>query len=203
MRQLCHLRTCSPFLGGCRRVISVALLASLPLSACDDVAAAPHEYPPVLLSEQHAELCRVRVGDGMPAIELPVANGSRTQLSELVGERGTVLVFWSPDRWMARAALSDLAGLIAAKRLPAGVNVVGVAVGQPAAAVKQHVANAKAEFPQLLDEQGEALAKVGTVALPRIYVLDASGKIVWFDIEYSEATRRELRQSLAVLTSDK
>jgi hypothetical protein len=45
------------------------------------------------------------------------------------------------------------------------------------------------------------LADVGSVALPRLYVLDPAGKIVWFDIEYSESTRRELEQTLSVLTA--
>jgi hypothetical protein len=34
-------------------------------------------------------------------------------------------------------------------------------------------------------------------------VLDPTGKIVWFDIEYSLATRRELHQALEVITGGK
>jgi hypothetical protein len=34
-------------------------------------------------------------------------------------------------------------------------------------------------------------------------VLDPSGKIVWFDIEYSMATRRELHQALRTLAASK
>ena len=49
---------------------------------------------------------------------------------------------------------------------------------------------------------GAALAQIGSVALPRLYVLDPTGNIVWFDIEYSESTRRELAQTLRVLTGD-
>jgi len=32
--------------------------------------------------------------------------------------------------------------------------------------------------------------------LPWTFVLDANGKIVWFDLEYSLSTRRELQQAL-------
>jgi hypothetical protein len=32
--------------------------------------------------------------------------------------------------------------------------------------------------------------------LPRTYLLDSSGKILWFDLEYSRSTRRELNQAI-------
>jgi hypothetical protein len=55
--------------------------------------------------------------------------------------------------------------------------------------------------PVELDPEGEYFAQLGAGRLPRIYVLDATGKIVWMDIEYSQATRRELRQTLQALTA--
>ena len=44
--------------------------------------------------------------------------------------------------------------------------------------------------------------KSARTPLPRIYVLDAQRRIAWFDIEYSEATRRELQQTLAALAGE-
>jgi hypothetical protein len=37
--------------------------------------------------------------------------------------------------------------------------------------------------------------------MPRVYVIDGNHRIAWFDIEFSEATRRELRQTLATLAA--
>jgi hypothetical protein len=48
----------------------------------------------------------------------------------------------------------------------------------------------------LLDAEGKALDAVATEKLPRTYLLDASGQILWFDIEYSESTRRELKNAI-------
>jgi peroxiredoxin len=157
--------------------------------------------PPVLMTKGHHALCKVGVGDQFPATELPKLGGGQGSLQQLAGKKATVVCFWSPDRWMARAALKDLAAL--AKRQAAGVAVVGVAVGQTADAAQAELQKAGADFTQLLDADGVALAQVGPNSLPRIYVLDAGGKIVWFDIEYSEATRRELRQTLAALTNSR
>ena len=154
--------------------------------------------PPVLLSSGHQALCKVGVGDAFPAIDLPKLDGGQGSLQQLAGKRGTVVCYWSPDRWMSRAALKDLAGL-AGRQAAAGVAIVGITVGQGADAAQAEIQKAGAAFAQLVDADGAALAQVGSNSLPRIYVLDARGKIVWFDIEYSEATRRELRQTLEAL----
>lgn len=167
------------------------------------VASIPAGIPRVLLSAGHAKLCRVGVGDSMPALKLPRLGGQVTPLADLYGKQATVVLFWQPDRWMARTALADLARDVVKRFDPQQMSVVGIAVGQPAGAVQAVLNRTPAAFPQLLDTNGGALAAVGSVALPRLYVLDAQGTIVWFDIEYSEATRRELQQTLRVLTAEK
>jgi hypothetical protein len=37
---------------------------------------------------------------------------------------------------------------------------------------------------------------VASEKLPRTYLLDASGKILWFDIEYSRTTRQQLLSAI-------
>jgi len=118
----------------------------------------------------------------------------------LRGQQASVVLFWHADRWMARTALIDMQRDIAGQFDSRQVAVCGIAVGQPVGAVQDALNRSQATFPQLLDTDGKAFATVGTNALPRLYVLDATGKIVWFDIEYSEGTRRELWQTLRVLT---
>ncbi len=152
--------------------------------------------PPVLLSAGHAALCTVMVGDAFPKIELPTLDGgSAQQLAALAGPRATVVIFWSGDRWMSESALRDLAAM----ELNEGAAVVGIATKIAQDAAGNLLAKTGAKFPQLFDADGQALAQVGQDALPRIYVLDAEGRIAWFDVEYSEATRRELVQTLAAL----
>jgi peroxiredoxin len=163
------------------------------------VAETVEGVPPVLLTSAHAKLCRVFVGDPMPEIKLPVLSGKPTALVSLYGRRATIVLFWRNDRWMARAALSDLGRDLVDRIDDKRAALIGIPVGEDKSIVEAAIRDAGAEFPQLLDTDGDAFAKVGIVALPRIYVLDGEGQIVWFDIEYSEATRRELRQTLDVL----
>jgi len=164
------------------------------------VSPIPESIPPVLLSEGHAKLCRVNVGDALPAVSLPRFGGEETDLTLLFGSQATVVLYWHADRWMSRTALIDLQRDIVGQFPPDRVGIVGIAVRQAAGEVQALLNQNRISFPQLLDTNGQVFADVGTAALPRLYVVDPGGKIVWFDIEYSEATRRELWQTLRVLT---
>ena len=151
------------------------------------------DVPPVLLSSGHAKLCKVKIGDEFPTINLPALGSGAAEL--VYGPKATVVVFWTTDRWMSGTALRDLAAISAD-----GVSVVGIAVGSDKAGASKLAADAGAKFTQLSDSNGAAVGQLGEGSLPRVYVLDAQHHIAWFDIEYSEATRRELQQTLAALT---
>jgi peroxiredoxin len=159
-----------------------------------DVSAAT--VPTVELSKQHAALSRVKVGDSLPDVELPKVLGGTAKLSALYGKSATVVVFWKGDRQMALDLLADLGPDVVQKFGSRGVEVVGVAVNEEAADARSTVQKTDANFPQLLDADGKAFEKVGAEKLPWMFVLDANGKIVYFDLEYSLATRRELQQAL-------
>jgi hypothetical protein len=155
--------------------------------------------PPVLLTSNESGLCKLGVGDELPAIELPKLGGGEGKLAELFGEQATVVLFWTPDPWMSRTALADLQRDVVDGADPNAVAVVGVIVGGLANEVQADVAKSGARFTQLIDQEGKTLAECGSATLPRVYVLTSDKKIAWFDIEYSETTRRELLATLAAL----
>jgi peroxiredoxin len=160
------------------------------------------QIPQVVLSERHAELCNIQVGDAMPAIQLPDLDGNQRELASLYGEKLTVVFFWKGDRALARSALADLGPDVTVPYAGRGVTVVGIAVEDTSEAAQQHVAQARVPFLNLLDTDGMAFAAVGSERLPRTYLLDAEGRILWFDIEYSRSTRRELQQAIRVVLGE-
>jgi peroxiredoxin len=165
---------------------------------------APPKIPPVELSKGEEALCKVKVGDTLPAITLPqLGGGGEMKLTELYGKKATVVVFWKSDRRMAREQLTDLGPDVVQPFGERGVGVVGIAVNESADKAQKTVQETDAKFPSLLDADGKAFAQVGSGKLPRTYLLDSSGKILWFDIEYSLTTRRELHQALRVVTGEK
>jgi peroxiredoxin len=165
--------------------------------------AAPAAIPPVPLSHGHNELCKVLVDDAMPAIKLPQLDGKADiQLADKFGEKATVVVFWKSDRRMARQELADLGPDVIEPFGKNGVAVIGIVVNEKAETAQAALKKAAAEFTNLLDADGKAFAQIGKERLPRTFLLDPKGKILWFDIEYSPATRRELHQALRAVIGD-
>ena len=187
----------------CRTSAIVLTLLSGGTRAAQE-ADSPPEIPSVVLSKQHEALCKVKVGDALPAIELPrLDNGRPERLSRILGQRATLVVFWKPDRRMALQQITDLTPDVIEPFAEQGVAVVGIAVNKPASRAQAALEKAGAAFPNLLDADGRAFAAVGSERLPRTYLVDPQGKVLWFDIEYSHATRRELQQALRAVVGNK
>jgi peroxiredoxin len=159
--------------------------------------------PKVVLSNGHAALCKVKVGDLLPAIELPEVTGNESRkLADLFGKAATVVVFWKGDRRMSHEVLADLGPDVVDLFGDRGVAAVGVAVNENSAGAQSALDKAGANFLNLLDSDGRAIAQVGSGRLPRVFLVDPAGKILWFDIEYSQTTRRELHQALRAVTGE-
>jgi peroxiredoxin len=165
--------------------------------------AAPAKVPAVMLSMREDALCKLKVGQPMPAITLPtIDGGSKSKLADVLGKKATVVVFWKGTNRMTTEELSDLGPDVLDRYGKNGVEVVGIAVEEKPAEAKEVLNKVGAKFTNLVDEDGKAFALVGKEALPRTFVLDPSGKIAWFDISYTLATRRELRETLRILAGD-
>ena len=162
----------------------------------------PAKMPGVFLSVEQLKSCRVLDGDVMPDAELPDLDGKPQPLSNLRGQKLTVLCLWKcgetdVGRLKALEILGDLQDLAEAY-LEKGVRVIGINEGDPPEAVRICVADAKATFPNLLDPDGAFFEKVATERLPRVYLLDPEAKILWFDLEFSPTTRRNLKKGIRV-----
>ncbi len=157
--------------------------------------------PKVLLSNGQAATCLVKVGDPMPPITLPDLAGKQQSLAQLLGENLTVVVFWRGDNPYSVAELADLESDVVKRFGSRGVRVVAINEHDEPDQVREAAHKLGLKFPVLLDTDGHALAEVATRKLPRTYLLDASGKIVWFDMDYSRSTWRELRQAIQFLLS--
>ena len=160
--------------------------------------------PHVLMSKADEAACKVKVGDAMPDIDLPkLGETDKTKLADLFGKKATVVVFWKSDRRMSQQQLADVGADVVKPYGKQGIAVIGVAVDESPEDAEATFKKSGATFPNLYDADGKAFALVGSGRFPRTYVLDSSGKIVWFDIEYSLATRRELHQALRAIAGNK
>lgn len=154
-----------------------------------------HE-PVVAMSDAHAKTCLVNVGDPFPELKLAELGGSEEELSQLRGKKLTVVVFWNTKKVYAAEQFTRLKEEVSAAYSKFGVSVVAINVGDSPEAVKRLAQEYEIDFPCLLDPSGEAFKQVAKDKLPRTYLLDASGKILWFDLEYSQGTRYELNNAV-------
>ena len=159
----------------------------------------PPEIVEVKLSAAHAATCLVKQGDALPDAELPDTEGNTRKLSELLGERYTVVVLWSAANRYSPNLLFDMADKVSGQH--EGVAVVGVSVGDTTEDAQATAEDNDVNFPNLLDSDKAYYAKVATGLLPRIYLLDAAGKILWFGVDYQSGTREHFRNALAYVTT--
>jgi peroxiredoxin len=156
----------------------------------------PADLPKIHLSEQHRATCLLKQGDAIPDARLPDLDGDEKQLSALYGEKLTVLCFWTGTSPIAEWQLSDLGPDVVDIYGESGVNVIAINYKETAEEAKKVAESAEVAFPVLLDLKGELFAKVATQYLPRTYLLDSDGKILWFDIGYASETRRHLNEAV-------
>ncbi len=156
--------------------------------------------PTVYLTGSHAKQCVARIGQKLVIPKLPTLAGESQDLVSLAGKNGTVVVFLKTGNMMTEMLLQDLSSAVIQDYKTKGFNVVIVAVQEPAGRIQQLLGKAGISVPTLLDSTNKAFATVGSM-LPSLYVLNSQGAIEWFDIEYSLATRRELTQTIKVLSS--
>jgi peroxiredoxin len=152
--------------------------------------------PKVVLSSGHQQTCVVNVGDKMPDLTLTDVEGNEKSLAGLYGKKLTAVLFWTADHPYAKEQFERIEREIVEPYGKYGVAVVTINEGNTAEAINALAGQPNVEFPMLLDTEGAALAAVATEKLPRTYLLDASGEVVWLDIEYSEGTRRDLKNAI-------
>ncbi len=141
----------------------------------------------------------------MPEAELPDSAGKLHTLKSLYGRKLTVVCFWTigdstKSRLVTTRALKDLMKDVAEPFGEKGVRVIGIDVGDTADAARQQLADAGATFPNLVDPSGEFFGRVAKVARvdlkPRPFLLDANGRILWFDVELPRDSMRDMAQGI-------
>jgi peroxiredoxin len=164
----------------------------------------PPTMPKVNLSEELRANCLVKVGDSLPKIELPDLADKTHPLDSLYGKKLTVVCAWAGTSRRAQLEAADtlrsLTNEIALPFANKGVQVIGIEIvsndlSEGAKELQKTVT--KLPFPCLVDMKGDFLAQIAKDhKLPRVFLLDAQGKILWFDVEFSRFTREDLVQGI-------
>jgi len=161
------------------------------------------KIPEVKLTGSLIATCVVKVGQPMPDNELADLEGNVQSFQAFYGENLTVIFFWSSKNMYALSELKDLSSDVANPFKDRGVNVIAINVGDPPEVARREAEKANATYTMLVDPHGEYFSQVATDGIPRTYVVGANGKIIWFDVEYSRSTRRDLFQTIESVLKQK
>ena len=136
-----------------------------------------------------------------PRPNCPISAGKLHALGSLYGQKLTVVCFWTigartDRRLVANAVLEDLMKDVAEPFGEKGVRVIGINVGDPAAPSSGTWPRRRRSSPTCWTRRANFFAKIAKdKRMPRTFLLDAGGKILWFDVEYSRASRHDLVQA--------
>ena len=152
--------------------------------------------PEVNLTEKDSATCLIKVGDEMPNAAMQDLGSGPVELHSLFGKKLSVICFWNSEHTSGLQAIQELQKYVAEPYADKGVAVIGINVGDTPQVAKQKVDLAEARFAMLVDPQSVYFKKIATGILPRVYLIDADGKVLWFDLEYSRSMRRDLQQGI-------
>jgi peroxiredoxin len=152
--------------------------------------------PLVAMTEEHRKECVVFTGDAMPDLQLADLTGKPTPLNQLYGKKLTIVIFRNGKSAQSREQLTRLGRDVVDRFAGKEVNVVAIHVGQTGEQVAKLTANLAKGTTMLVDADASGIAKVSTTSGPKTFVLDSAGKILWFDIEYSNGMSRELQNTI-------
>lgn len=161
------------------------------------------KMPEVKMPAALAQTCLVKDGGAMPQGDLVGLDGKRLGLFSLLGKRLTVVLFWQAENMYATQALEYLEPDVVKLFADKGVKAIGINVKDPPDAARKAVEEAGAKYTNLLDPEGAYFAKVATDRIPRVYLLDPAGKVLWYDIEYSTSSRRDLERAIRFVLGEK
>jgi peroxiredoxin len=175
----------------------------------------PETMPKVELSKNQAATCLVKARDAFPEGQLPDLAGKPQNLADLYGKRLTVVFLWSNGktdytRSAMDVALGDLQLDFQDKYQKDDLRVVGINVGGTPEGAKPQIEKSGVKFPVLLDPKEDFLHKVASatkeipqVDLPRVYLLDAAGHVLWFDIDFTYISRHDLKEAIEIVLKQK
>lgn len=153
--------------------------------------------PEILLSSQHQQQVVKQLGDVLePTSQLQDVAGQDVVLRDALSDRLTVLIFWSEKSVAGYEQFRRIPVDVLARFAPHRVKVVTINVGGTVKETQRLTGKAADKILSLADTESKLLKQFAKAGVPRTYVLDAQGRVLWYDIEFSESTRRELDNAL-------
>lgn len=183
-------------------VVLVAVTAFLVMSMQDSQEAAVVETENVLteaseeksIDDEVAATTLIHAGDVAPDFSVEMLDGGNVTLSALQG-KPTLLIFWATWCPPCREELAHLQeGVIDV--YGDKINVLPVSRGEKREVVEEYITKMGYTFAVGLDGEQEAYRKYATNYIPRCFVIDSKGTVVYSGVGYDEGVAGEVKEAL-------
>jgi hypothetical protein len=154
------------------------------------------QVPPVVMSKQHRDKLEVFQNDALPAEvldeQLVGLDGKSHSLRSELGQKLTVVLFWSSDHAYAAEELHYLATRVNHDFGQKGVKIVTINQRDNQQQASKAAGSAGASSLVTLLDSNKTLSQLADGSVPRTYLLDAEGRVLWLDIVFDRTTQRDL-----------
>lgn len=192
-----YKRRGSALMLGIMLVVLLAITAYLIISLPENEAQAAESSVATLVEDEPddlAETTLINAGDVAPDFTVEMLDGSKVTLSALQG-KPTLLIFWATWCPPCRLELSKLQEHII-DRYGDKINVLPISRGEERAKVEEYISKMGYTFAVGLDGDQSIYRKYATNYIPRCFVIDAKGKVLYSGVGYDEAIAKEVEQNI-------
>lgn len=170
---------------------SLAVVCALGASAVAKPEAKPKEEKSE--GEQHADLTRAAlIGQRAPAATLPLLDGGKVALGELIGKKPLYLKFWATWCKPCRAQMPHFARAYRKYGDRLGVYAIDLGVNDPIETVRAFVAEQKLPMPVAIDAEGDLAERFHVAVTPLHILIDRSGVVRYIGHETNAALEQAL-----------
>ena len=192
-----YKRRGSALMLGIMLVVLLAITAYLIISLPENEAQAAEGSVATLVEDEPDDLSEttlINAGDVAPDFTVEMLDGSKVTLSALQG-KPTLLIFWATWCPPCRLELSKLQEHII-DRYGDKINVLPISRGEERAKVEEYISKMGYTFAVGLDGDQSIYRKYATNYIPRCFVIDAKGKVLYSGVGYDEAIAKEVEQNI-------
>ena len=192
-----HKKRGSALMLGIMLVVLIAITAYIIITLPSEEAQAAEGSVATLVEDEPddlAETTLINAGDVAPDFTVEMLDGSKVTLSALQG-KPTLLIFWATWCPPCRLELSKLQEHII-DRYGDKINVLPISRGEERAKVEEYISKMGYTFAVGLDGDQSIYRKYATNYIPRCFVIDAKGKVLYSGVGYDEAIAKEVEQNI-------
>ena len=192
-----YKRRGSALMLGIMLVVLIAITAYIIITLPSEEAQAAEGSVATLVEDEPddlAETTLINAGDVAPDFTVEMLDGSKVTLSALQG-KPTLLIFWATWCPPCRLELSKLQEHII-DRYGDKINVLPISRGEERAKVEEYISKMGYTFAVGLDGDQSIYRKYATNYIPRCFVIDANGKVLYSGVGYDEAIAKEVEQNI-------